>query len=133
MLWAQLDKDGEERLSEAYRRRYYALAGFLYRSDTQNPDEARAVAGCELPNLLHAVRQALEAGDPDAVDFVDSVNRFLTVFGMTREAALLTQHAEKLGGEKGSKAWVSGAKEPRRAPAPIRAGRESRRDFFKYS
>ena len=74
-------------------------------SDTQNPDQARAIARRELPNLLHAVRQALDAGDPDAVDFVDCVNRFLTVFGMTREAAILTQHAEKLGSEKGSKAW----------------------------
>ena len=105
MLWAQLDKDEKARLTEAYRRRYYALAGYLYREDTQNPDQARAIARRELPNLLHAVRQALDAGDPDAVDFVDSVNRFLNNFGMTREAAILTQHAEKLGSEKGSKAW----------------------------
>ena len=51
------------------------------------------------------MRLALDAGDPDAVDFVDSINKFLTGFGMTREATLLTQHAEKLGGEKGSQAW----------------------------
>jgi tetratricopeptide (TPR) repeat protein len=105
MLWVQLDKDEKAKLTEAYRRRYYALARFLYQSDTQNPDEARAIARRELPNLLHAARLALDSGDSDAVDFVDSVNRFLTVFGMTREAAALTRHSEKLGGEKGSKAW----------------------------
>ena len=81
------------------------MAGYLYREDTQNPDQARAIARRELPNLLHAARQALDVGDPDAVDFVDSVNKFLTIFGMTRESALLTQHAEKLGSKNGSKAW----------------------------
>jgi tetratricopeptide (TPR) repeat protein len=105
MLWAQLDKDEKARLTEAYRGRYYALARFLYRSDTQTPDQARAIARRELPNLLHAVREALDAGDPDAVDFVERVNRFLTVFAMPREAALHTLHAKKLSGESGSKAW----------------------------
>jgi tetratricopeptide (TPR) repeat protein len=105
MLWAQLDKDEKARLTEAYRRRYHALAGYLYDEDIQNPDQALAIARRELPNLVHAVRQALDAGDPDAVEFVDRVNKFLTNFGMTREAAVLTQHAEKLGSEKGSRAW----------------------------
>jgi tetratricopeptide (TPR) repeat protein len=105
MLWAQLDKDEKASLTEAYRRRYHALAGYLRHTDIQNPDQARAIARRELPNLLHAVRLALDTGDLDAVDFVDSVNRFLTDFGMTREAAVLTQQAEKLGSEKGSNAW----------------------------
>ena len=133
MLWAQLDKDEKARLAEAYRRRYHALAGYLYREDTQNPDQARAIARRELPNLLHALRQALDVSDADAVDFVNFVNRFLNGFGMTREAALLRKHAEKLGSEKGSKAWYRGAIEPRRATLPIGRDRESRRGFFEYS
>jgi tetratricopeptide (TPR) repeat protein len=105
MLWAHLDEDEKASLTEAYRRRYYALAKYLYNSDSQNPDHARAIARRDLPNLLHAVRCALGAGDPDAVNFVDLICRFLTYFGMTREAAILTQQTEKLGGEKGSNAW----------------------------
>jgi tetratricopeptide (TPR) repeat protein len=106
MLWAQLDNDEKGKLSEAYRQRYYVLAKYLYREDTQNPDQARAIARRELPNLLHAVRLALDAGDPDAVNFVDRIRLFLTAFGMTREAAVLTRQAEKLGSEKGSNAWL---------------------------
>lgn len=43
--------------------------------------------------------------DADAVDFVNSVNRFLNYFGMTREAARLTRRAEQAGGQRGSQAW----------------------------
>ena len=105
MLWAQLDIDEKSQLTEAHRKRYYDLAGYLYREDNQNPHQARAVVLRELPNLLHAVRQALDVGDADAVRFVEYVNRFLNVFGMTREAASLTRRAEKAGGDKGSEAW----------------------------
>ncbi len=105
MLWAGLAADERDVLTLAHRRRYYALAGYLYHEDDRNPHQARAIARRELPNLLHAVRSALDAGDADAVDFVDSVNRFLNYFGMTREAALLTRRAEQAGGRRGSKAW----------------------------
>src|SRR5207248_616045 len=40
------------------------------------------------------------------VDFADSINRFLTTFGMTREAARLTRYAEQTGGQRGSPAWA---------------------------
>ena len=105
MLWAGLDGEEKAQLTLAHRQRYYALANFVYKEDSKNPHQARAIALRELPNLLHAVRQALDADDPDAVDFADSVNRFLKVFGMTREAASLSRRAEKAGGEKGSEAW----------------------------
>jgi tetratricopeptide (TPR) repeat protein len=105
MLWAGLEADERDALTTAHRQRYYALAGYLYHEDDKNPHQARAIARRELPNLLHAVDRALDARDADAVDFVDSVNRFLTVFGMTREAARLTRRAEQAGGQRGSQAW----------------------------
>lgn len=105
MLWAGLDGQEKAQLTLAHRQRYYSVAGYLYNEDSKNPHQARAIALRELPNLLHAVHQALDAGDPDAVAFATSVNRFLTTFGMTREAASLTRRAEKAGGEKGSQAW----------------------------
>ncbi len=105
MLWAGLEAGERDALTTAHRRRYYALANYLYREDDKNPHQARAIARRELPNLLHAVDRALDAHDADAVDFVDSVNKFLTVFGMTREAARLTRRAEQAGGQRGSQAW----------------------------
>lgn len=105
MLWAQLDADEQARLSEAHRRRYYALSGYLYHEDSKSPHEARAIAWRELPNLLHAVHGVLDAGDPDAVRFANNVTRFLNVFGLTREAEGLGRRAEEAGGQPGSRAW----------------------------
>nr|VFJ42528.1 MAG: Tetratricopeptide repeat-containing protein [Candidatus Kentron sp. DK] len=105
LLWAGITAEEQDQLTLAHRQRYYQLANYLYHEDAKNPHQARAIARRELPNILHACRNALEAGDSDAVDFVDSINRFLTVFGMGREAALLTRRAEAAGGERGSDAW----------------------------
>ena len=134
MLWAQLDKDEKARLAEAYRRRYHALAGYLYREDTQNPDQARAIARRELPNLLHALRQALDVSDADAVDFVNFVNRFLNGFGVElAKPPSLGNTLKSWAAGKGLKSLVRGAIEPRRATLPIGRDRESRRGFFEYS
>lgn len=105
MLWSSLTPDEHDALTLAHRQRYYALAGYLYNEDRKNPHQARAIARRELPNLLHAVHAALDASDADAVSFVTRVDLFLNLFGMTREAALLTQRAEQAGGERGSQAW----------------------------
>ncbi len=105
LLWAQLDPEAQARLAEAHRRRYHALAGYLYNADPKTPDQARAIARRELANLRAAVDRALKAGDPDAVSFVYSVNRFLHAFGQGREAAALTERAGQLGGKRGSQAW----------------------------
>jgi tetratricopeptide (TPR) repeat protein len=105
MLWAQLAAADQARLSAAHRQRYYALANLLYRSDTQRPHEARAIALRELPNLLVAVHAALDAGDPDAVDFANRVNLFLTLFGLKQESEALVAKAQAGAGEAGSQAW----------------------------
>ncbi len=105
LLWAGLDTEEQARLELAHRQCYYALANFLYHSDSKSPDQARAIAWRELPNLLHAVDRALESGDETAVDFVDSVNRFLKIFGRTRESAALARRAEQASGAVGSDAW----------------------------
>ncbi|HPM82263.1 MAG TPA: tetratricopeptide repeat protein [Candidatus Anammoximicrobium sp.] len=105
MLWAGLEAGERDALTTAHRRRYYALADYLYHEDNKNPHQVRAIARRELPNLLHAVDRALDARDADAVEFVDSVNKFLNNFGMTREAARLTRRAEQAGGQRGSQAW----------------------------
>ena len=105
MLWARLDAAERERLTTAHRQRYYALSGYLYQENTRNPHQARAIAWRELPNLLHAVHAALDAGDPDAVDFADNVNRFLGYFGLKQEAERLSARAQQAAPDAGSQAW----------------------------
>ena len=105
MLWSQLSAEERERLSAAHRERYCALAAHLYHADTRSPHEARAMALRELPNLLHAVLTALGAGNPGAVGFADSVNEFLTIFGLKQESEALVAKAEAAAGEPGSHTW----------------------------
>nr|VFK22824.1 MAG: Tetratricopeptide (TPR) repeat [Candidatus Kentron sp. LFY] len=105
LLWAGITAEEQGALTLAHRRRYYQLAGILYHEDDKHPHEARAIVRRELPNLLHACRNALDAGDADAVAFVTAVNLFLNNFGMGRDLALLTERAEAAGGERGSRAW----------------------------
>ena len=92
-------------LEERYRQVYHALANYLYQSDSQNPQGARAIALREMPNLRRALDLALAhaAAHPDddaleaAVRFADSVARFLDVFGLRREAAALRAKIQNLG------------------------------------
>lgn len=105
MLWAQLEPTERDQWSTAHRQRYYALSGYLYQEDIRNPHQARAIAWRELPNLLHAALDALDAGDPDAGKFVNNVNKFLGSFGLKQEAARLAAKAQAAAGETGSQAW----------------------------
>lgn len=85
-LSTQLSAERRTALEETYWRRYYSVANYLYQTDTQNPHMARAIAVRELPNLRRGVVLALAAGEVEAaVDFADSVARFLDAFGRWRE------------------------------------------------
>jgi tetratricopeptide (TPR) repeat protein len=94
MLWAKLHDDERSWLNIAYRRQYDTLSGALYHEDPRRPDQVRAVARRELPNLLHAVHASLDAGEPDALSFATTVNRFLHCFGRTQEAKELTMKVQ---------------------------------------
>ncbi len=104
VLWRQLATEEREALLVRHRQAYYQLSGYLYQQDRQNPYAARAIVLRELPNLLFAVRNALDAADENAVDFVDSVNKFLDNFGLNKDRAELTRRAEALA-EPGSRNW----------------------------
>jgi tetratricopeptide (TPR) repeat protein len=95
-------------LEERYWQRYYALANYLYRSDTQTPHEARAIALRELPNLRRALDLCLAAlssplrGESErqemagaAVGFADSIARFLDVFGRWRERDVMMANVKR--------------------------------------
>ncbi len=77
---------GEGQQSEKYRSAYYALADQLYHADNQNPTQARSIVVREMANLRRALDLMLGAGEMDsAIDFADSIARFLDNFGRWRE------------------------------------------------
>jgi len=105
LLWQELDQVQRDALTAAHRQRYYGLANYLYHEDSRNPHFARTIARRELPNLLYAVRGALQAGEPQAVEFVHSVNLFLKHFGLRREQAESGSLAEQQADTFGSHSW----------------------------
>jgi len=104
-LWSRLASDEEAELLARHRLQYYQLSKYLYFQDDKNPHEIRAIAQRELPNLLVAVRRALDAGEEWAVQFVTGVNKFLNDFGLNLDKAELNLRIEKISGEAGSQAW----------------------------
>ncbi|MBK8900759.1 MAG: tetratricopeptide repeat protein [Anaerolineaceae bacterium] len=94
-LATQLDATRRAELETKYWQRYYALASYLYQTDTQNPHQARAIAVRELPNLRRALDLALAAAQADpaadpalqekVVWFSTYIASFLTDFGRWRE------------------------------------------------
>ncbi len=105
LLGSQLDAAEQSRLTDAHRQRYYQLSGYLYHKDDTDPHQARAIAWRELPNLLHAVHDALSAATPDAVAFANNVTLFLTIFSLKREAETLTARAEAMASDTTSRDW----------------------------
>jgi tetratricopeptide (TPR) repeat protein len=104
-LWQELKDDEQAELAARYRYSYYQLSDYLYHEDSKNPHAARAIALRELPNVLHGVYAALQAGEVFAVDFADNVNRFLNIFGLQDDKAALNQATQQASGEVGSDSW----------------------------
>ena len=96
-LAARLPAARRAELEERYWQRYYALANYLHRADTQTPHQARAIALRELPNLRRALDLAIEAGAAaEAVDFADSIAKFLDNFGRWREREAMMEKISNL-------------------------------------
>ena len=57
---------GDAALRERYTQRYSGLARYLYQEDNRHPQEVRALAQKELPNLRRVLELLLEAGELDA-------------------------------------------------------------------
>ncbi len=107
-LRQKLNKKARAALLERYWHAYYQLANALYWEDQKKPHVTRALAHCELSNLLRAVYVALQVGRAEErQEFADCVNLFLDIFGMRREHQTLVETAAKAGGTVGSKAWLS--------------------------
>jgi tetratricopeptide (TPR) repeat protein len=105
-LSRRLSAEDKARLSERYRQGYYELSTFLYELDSGNVTLARVLASRELPNLLAAVDDSFAAGEERAVEFANTIGRFLTMFGRRRDHEALTRRAQAAAGAVGSEAWV---------------------------
>jgi tetratricopeptide (TPR) repeat protein len=105
VLWSQLPEEVRAKLAARHRQEYYELSGTLYQRDQQLPHQARAIVMRELPNLLVAARGALAAEEAWAVEFIDTVNRFLYLFALGKEREALERSVARLAGEVGSDNW----------------------------
>ncbi|MBI5296909.1 MAG: tetratricopeptide repeat protein [Chloroflexi bacterium] len=89
----------ENRKSEIVNRYwqiYYSYANQLYQDDTQHPIPVRAIVLRELPNLKRALKLTLAADALDeAVEFADSINKFLNAFGRWRERDEIAKAVER--------------------------------------
>ncbi|MDJ0511766.1 MAG: tetratricopeptide repeat protein [Crocosphaera sp.] len=95
VLWQHLgDSNLKNELIQGHYQQYYQLSDYLYWEDSKNPETIRPIAIQELPNLLFAVHNALDAQDEKAVEFVDKINRFLGYFGQNKEQKQLTQRLQ---------------------------------------
>lgn len=91
-----------------YWQAYYSLANEFYSNDKHNPISIRALVLRELPNLRRALRLCLAADALDeAVNFADSINRFLDVFGRWRERDEVAGMVEQAVSSKHAKRSVN--------------------------
>jgi tetratricopeptide (TPR) repeat protein len=58
-----------------------------------------------MPNLLQAVNETLDAGEDFGAEFVDSVCRFLDIFGRIADASALIEKSRQVSGPVGSRSW----------------------------
>ncbi|MCX7098813.1 MAG: tetratricopeptide repeat protein [Methylococcales bacterium] len=104
-LWQELTDSEQAGLLARYRHSYYQLSSALYNEDYKNPHAVRALALRELPNCLHGVYAALQAGEAFAVEFANNVINFLNNFGLQADKAALNQAALAASGDIGTGAW----------------------------
>jgi tetratricopeptide (TPR) repeat protein len=108
-LWDRLPAEQQAELATRYRAEYREVAGFLYHNDTEHAAVVRDMAARDLPNLLAAVRQALDQRETGAVDFAEWVCRFLAAFGRLRDRAELNRRMQALGDLGSDDRFVAGS------------------------
>jgi tetratricopeptide (TPR) repeat protein len=105
VLLQELEEETWEQLQGRHCQSYYELSRYLYFQDDMNPFLVREMAWGELPNMMRAVYQALDAEEEWTVSFATCVNEFLNYFGLNRELVALTDCVRVATVEVGSKDW----------------------------
>jgi tetratricopeptide (TPR) repeat protein len=96
VLLGQLLPSEQANLILTHHQHYYGLISALYNIDGQSPFEVRSISRRELPNLLWAVKRALEARSENITTFVYRLNHFLDYFGLKRDRLFITDCFNKL-------------------------------------
>jgi tetratricopeptide (TPR) repeat protein len=103
LVWSELSLIDRQEISEVYRQQYYEVSRELY--DALHRGQMSEIDLRELPNLLHAVNAALDAGEEFAMEFANNVNQLLCFFGLGRSAAALRERINLQQFERGSHSW----------------------------
>ncbi len=104
VLRAQAPTSTQADMQNRHYKHYYQISNHLIQEDKNNPLAMRAIALRELPNLLEAVNQAIEAKDPEAFYFADNFSRFLYIFGLTEDQKAI---AQKLNPTNNPSDWLA--------------------------
>jgi tetratricopeptide (TPR) repeat protein len=105
VLWGQLSVAEQENLRLKHQHHYHFFVSYFQEEDVQYPDEARLVVRKDLPNLLWAAKESLKNQHENVVYFVNSINRFLFIFGLENDQAFLNQLLSQFVGVLGSDNW----------------------------
>ncbi|MCP4109365.1 MAG: tetratricopeptide repeat protein, partial [Desulfobacteraceae bacterium] len=98
-LRARQTSEERKTLEERYRKFYYVFSRELYLGDSRAPHEIRIIAKKEMPNLRHALDITMKAGETDtAVEFAETVEMFLRLFGRWRERDTMMKKMESVAG-----------------------------------
>jgi tetratricopeptide (TPR) repeat protein len=105
VLWSRLSLGEQRDLKLRHHFYYYFSVFHLYDLDDRNPAIARSAVRKDLPNLLWAVKGALNENNEYVASFVELLNRFLSIFGLNRDRMLLTAQISQLPVTVGSRQW----------------------------
>jgi tetratricopeptide (TPR) repeat protein len=105
VLWGRLTEEEQRVLRLRHQQEYYDLVSELYVQDSKNPEGIQVIARRELPNLLWAVKGALDDEAENAADFVASVNKFLGAFGLKKDREFLTERSNQIEATVASQSW----------------------------
>ena len=96
VLWGRLSLGEQRDLRQRHHLHYHHLLFYLYNLEDRNPGIARSTVRKDLPNLLWAVKGALNDNTARMASFVELLNRFLSIFGLKRDRMFLTEQLSQL-------------------------------------
>jgi tetratricopeptide (TPR) repeat protein len=105
VLWGQLSVAEQANLRLQHQHHYHFFVSYFQEQDVQYPNETRLIVRKDLPNLLWAVKESLKNQYENVVYFVNSINRFLFIFGLENDQAFLNQLLSQFIGVVGSDNW----------------------------
>ncbi|MEN8219616.1 MAG: hypothetical protein ABFS56_25345, partial [Pseudomonadota bacterium] len=98
ILWTRLSSQEQAKLYSSYQLRYAQLAGYMFYEEGESMEQVHSLVRQDLPNLLHAVYGALDAGRRGADKFANNIDLFLKAFGLQRDSAALNQRVRNADG-----------------------------------